>query len=84
MAQDSIVQARTRIITHQAVALNEGLHCKKRLWREAGQLGIDSHQPRQGPGIQTIVFLPTFPDQPRVARLRHDTSCPNSLNNQLA
>src|SRR2546430_14493079 len=37
-----MVQARTRIMNQlQAVALNEGLGCKKRLWREAGreQLG---------------------------------------------
>ena len=32
-----MVQARTRIMNQlQAVALNEGLRCKKRLWREAG------------------------------------------------
>ena len=31
-----MVQARTRIMNQlQAVALNEGLRCKKRLWREA-------------------------------------------------
>src|SRR5712671_2342436 len=37
-----MVQARTRIMNQlQAVALNEGLRCKKRLWRDAGreQLG---------------------------------------------
>jgi transposase len=33
-----MVQARTRIMNQlQVVALNEGLRCKKRLWREAGQ-----------------------------------------------
>ena len=33
-----MVQARTRIMNQlQAVALNEGLGCKKRLWREAGR-----------------------------------------------
>jgi hypothetical protein len=32
-----MVQARTRIMNQlQAVALNEGLRYKKRLWREAG------------------------------------------------
>ena len=32
-----MVQARTRMMNQlQAVALNEGLRCKKRLWREAG------------------------------------------------
>jgi transposase len=33
-----MVQARTRVMNQlQAVALNEGLRCKKRLWREAGR-----------------------------------------------
>jgi len=33
-----MVQARSRIMNQlQAVALNEGLRCKKRLWREAGR-----------------------------------------------
>ena len=33
-----MVQARTRIMNQlQAVALNEGLRCKKRLWRERGR-----------------------------------------------
>ena len=38
-----MVQARTRILNQlQAVALNEGLRCKKRLWREAGRAQLDS------------------------------------------
>src|ERR1022692_3256789 len=38
-----MVQARTRIMNQlQAVALNEGLHCKKRLWREAGRQQLES------------------------------------------
>jgi len=33
-----MVQARTRIMNQlQAVALNEGLRCKKRLWRKHGR-----------------------------------------------
>ena len=33
-----LVQARTRIMNQlQAMALNEGLRCKKRLWRERGR-----------------------------------------------
>src|SRR5664279_1118470 len=33
-----MVQARTRIMNQlQAVALNEGLRCKKKLWRDAGR-----------------------------------------------
>jgi transposase len=38
-----MVQARTRIMNQlQAVALNEGLHCKKRLWREGGREQLES------------------------------------------
>ena len=38
-----MVQARTRIMNQlQAVALNEGLLCKKRLWRDAGRNRISS------------------------------------------
>jgi transposase len=38
-----MVQTRTRIMNQlQAVAINEGLRCKKRLWREAGRKQLDS------------------------------------------
>src|SRR5215471_1174994 len=38
-----MVQARTRIMNQlQAVALNEGLRCKKRLWREHGRKQLES------------------------------------------
>jgi transposase len=38
-----MVQARTRIMNQlQAVALNEGLRCKKRLWRERGREELES------------------------------------------
>jgi transposase len=38
-----LVQARTRIMNQlQAVALNEGLGCKKRLWRERGRQQLES------------------------------------------
>jgi transposase len=38
-----MAQARTRIMNQlQAVALNEGLRCKKRLWREAGREQLES------------------------------------------
>jgi transposase len=38
-----MVQARTRIMNQlQAVALNEGVRCKKRLWREKGREQLDS------------------------------------------
>ena len=38
-----MVQARTRIMNQlQAVALNEGLHCKKKLWRERGRQQLES------------------------------------------
>jgi transposase len=38
-----MVQARTRIMNQlQAVALNEGLRCKKRLWRDRGRQQLES------------------------------------------
>jgi transposase len=38
-----MVRARTRIMNQlQAVAINEGLRCKKRLWRERGRLQLES------------------------------------------
>ena len=38
-----LVQARTRIMNQlQAVALNEGLLCKKRLWRERGRQQLEA------------------------------------------
>src|SRR4029077_11305498 len=40
-----MVQARTRIMNQlQAVALNEGLRCKKRLWRAGGRQQLESFQ----------------------------------------
>ena len=38
-----MVQARTRVMNQlQAVALNEGLRCKKRLWRASGRQPLES------------------------------------------
>jgi transposase len=38
-----MVQARTRVMNQlQAVALNEGLRCKKRLWRASGRQQLES------------------------------------------
>ena len=38
-----MVQARTRVMNQlQAVALNEGLHCKKKLWRERGRQQLEA------------------------------------------
>jgi transposase len=38
-----MVQARTRMMNQlQAVALNEGLRCKKRLWRDAGRKQLEA------------------------------------------
>src|SRR5713226_5724710 len=38
-----MVQMRTRIMNQlQALALNEGLRCKKRLWREHGRQQLES------------------------------------------
>jgi len=43
-----MVQARTRIMNQlQAVAINEGLRCKKRLWRAGGRQQLESF--RLGP-----------------------------------
>src|ERR1700747_761478 len=40
-----LVQARTRIMNQlQAVAINEGLRCKKRLWRARGLQQLESFQ----------------------------------------
>src|SRR5438477_7757520 len=40
-----MVQIRTRIMNQlQALALNEGLRCKKRLWREDGRRQLESFQ----------------------------------------
>jgi transposase len=40
-----MVQTRTRLMNQlQAVALNEGLRCKKRLWREAGREQLEGFQ----------------------------------------
>jgi transposase len=39
-----LVQARTRIMNQlQAIALHEGLRCKKRLWRERGRQQLESY-----------------------------------------
>ena len=38
-----MVQARTRVMNQlQAVALKEGIRCKKRLWREAGREQLEA------------------------------------------
>src|SRR6266852_9211716 len=40
-----MVQSRTRMMNQlQAVALNEGLRCKKKLWREAGREQLEGFQ----------------------------------------
>src|ERR1019366_860890 len=46
----------------------------RRLWRETGQLGVDSHQTRPGPGPSTIVFLPPFPPARFAPEPRHFVS----------
>ena len=43
MPPDHSTISRTRIMNQlQAVALNEGLRCKKKLWREAGREQLES------------------------------------------
>lgn len=52
-----MVQARTRIMNQlQAVALNEGLRCKKRLWREHGREQLESF--RLAPWASRPDFIP--------------------------
>src|ERR1700747_1798899 len=54
-----MVQARTRIMNQlQAVALNEGLRCKKRLWRERG-----------GQQLESILLLPWASRRPDLSLL---------------
>jgi len=40
------------------------------------QLRIDPRQPGQRLRIQSIVFLPALPDQPHLARIRHNHFLP--------
>lgn len=40
------------------------------------QAGIDSCEPRQGPGIELIVFSATVADQSHIARVSHDHLVP--------
>jgi hypothetical protein len=40
------------------------------------QLRIDPRQPRECLRIQTIVFLPAFPDQPHLACIGHNHFVP--------
>jgi transposase len=50
-----LVQMRTRVMNQlQAIALNEGLRCKKRLWRAHGRQELESFQlpPRGGPALK--------------------------------
>ena len=45
-----MVQARTRMMNQlQAVAPNEGLRCKKKLWREAGRAQLEAFKLAPGP-----------------------------------
>src|SRR3989475_2763033 len=55
-----MVQARTRIMNQlQAVALNEGLRCKKKLWRESGrgQLGSILLAPWGSPRRRDLLWV---------------------------
>ena len=40
------------------------------------QAEIESRQPRQHPGVQPVIFAAALPDQPHVARMRHDYFMP--------
>ena len=67
-----MVQARTRIMNQlQAVALNEGLRCKKRLWRDAGRKQLEVVSPwlrgRAGDGAICLDLLDRL--SPTIAEL---------------
>src|SRR5438046_8076702 len=67
-----MVQARTRIMNQlQAVALNEGLRCKKRLWRESGREQLESFRlaPWASRGRRDLLEVLDRPNPP-VAGLR--------------
>jgi len=79
-----MVQARTRIMNQlQAVALNEGLRCKKRLWRDKGREQLESFRlaPRASRRRRDLLELldrlsPTiaeFRPEPRHSRYRRLT-----------
>jgi transposase len=68
-----MVQARTRIMNQlQAVALNEGLRCKKRLWREQGREQLESFRlaPWASRRRQDLLVLLDRLD-PMIAELSH-------------
>ena len=66
-----MVQARTRIMNQlQAVALNEGLRCKKKLWREAGRKQLESFRLARWAGRRRqdlLILLDRL--SPRIAEL---------------
>ena len=52
-----MVQARTRVMNQlQAVALNEGLRCKKRLWLEAGREQLEAFRLRGPENLMPISY----------------------------
>ncbi len=71
-------QPRAR--SHQASARPNhhqiGLRLRAAMLHRIQQLRIDPGQPRQRLRIQPIVFLSALPDQPHLARIRHDHFMP--------
>src|SRR5207244_12709934 len=68
-----MVQARARIMNQlQAVALNEGLRCKKKLWRERGREQLESFRlaPWASRGRRDVLELLVGPN-PTIAELRN-------------
>jgi transposase len=50
-----MVQARTRIMNQlQAVAINEGLRCKKRLWGESGREQLRAGREQSRPATRSL------------------------------
>jgi hypothetical protein len=66
-----MVQARTRVMNQlQAVALNDGLHCKKKLWRKHGQLPQISVLPVRHPDLRKVILPHQLQNMLRVLAIR--------------
>jgi hypothetical protein len=54
----------------QAVALNDGLHCKKKLWRKHGQLPQISVLPVRHPDLRKVILPHQLQNMLRVLAIR--------------
>jgi hypothetical protein len=68
-----MVQARTRIMNQlRAMALNEGLRCKKKLWRATGVVLVSSWG-ESAPGALSQYFDSQHPSHPSCRTRRSRT-----------